>query len=578
MRATQLFFPTLREIPSEAEMINHKLLLRAGYIRKVAAGIYDYLPLGYKLIRKIETIVRKEMEDAGAQEILMPTMVPAELYKETGRWDLDVLFKFKDRGYRDYAIGFTHEEIVTDLVRRNVRSYKELPMNLYQIQGKGRDEARPRGGVVRGREFIMLDAYSFDRDWDSLDSSYAKMYRAFSRTFALCGLEPLAVEADSGAIGGKTNQEYMVITPAGEDDILVCDTCGYSANSEKCAIGETKIKMSEEKFNALTEVETPDTRTVEQVANFLKVSPKRIIKTLIYKADNKFVAALVRGDRELNEPKLAAAAGVKKVEMVEPETALEVIGAEIGSIGPVGLKKEIKIIADREIAGMANAVVGANKTGYHLMNVNIDRDFSPTIYADIRVAVKGDRCPKCTGKLKVEKGMEVGHIFKLGTVYSDAMNAKFLDDDGKEKVYVMGCYGMGISRMLAAIPEVNNDKDGMILPITVAPFEVTIMLLNPEIDDQCVAATRVYEELTDKGVDVLLDDRDERPGVKFKDNDLMGTPIQVVAGRRCAEGKVEIRVRGTEKKEEVALDDATEYVMKLRDEMFAALRDKANKF
>lgn len=578
MRASQLFFPTLREVPAEAELTSHKLLLRAGFIRKVAAGIYNYLPLGYKVIQKIEAIVRKEMAEQGAQEILMPAIVPAELYQETGRWELDVLFKLKDRGMRDYSIGFTHEEIVTDLVRKNVRSYKELPINLYQIQTKGRDEARPRGGVVRGREFIMLDAYSFDRNWESLDSSYDKMFKAFSRTFALCGLSPLAVEAESGAIGGKENQEYMVITPCGEDNILVCKNCGYSANAEKCSIGERKIKTSDEKLNSVCEVSTPNARTIDQVVSFLKVSPKRLVKTLIYKAENEYVAALIRGDRDLNEAKLAAACGVKKIEMAEPEAVMQITGAEVGFAGPIGMKKEIKILADKEIMGISNMVVGANKTEAHLTGVNLIRDFTPAQFCDLRIATKGDGCPKCEGALTVEKGMEVGHIFKLGTVYSETMNAKYLDDDGKEKVFIMGCYGMGISRMLAAIPEIHNDKDGMILPITIAPFEVVIILLNSDDDAQCIAATRVYEELLQNKVDVLLDERNERPGVKFKDNDLMGVPIQVVAGRGSTDSKVELRIRGKQKKEEVSLDEITDKIMAIRERLYAELNDKANEF
>lgn len=577
MRASQLFFPTLREVPAEAEMPSHKLLLRGGFIRRVGAGIYDYLPLGYKIIKKIEKIVREEMDVQGAQEILMPAIVPAELYQETGRWELDVLFRLKDRNNRDYSIGFTHEEVVTDIVRRDVRSYRELPLNLYQIQGKGRDEARPRGGVVRGREFIMLDSYSFDRNWDDLDRSYDKMYIAFSRTFARCGLDAVSVEADSGAIGGKDSQEYMVLTESGEDSVLICDSCGYGANAEKCEIGERPIKRSDEEAQALELVDTPNTRTIDQVASFLKKSPKKLVKTLIYKAGDEIIAVLVRGDRELNEPKLARALGVKKVEMADAEIIEKLTGAEVGFAGPVGLNGA-RIIADREIEGMVNFAVGGNKTDAHYVNVNLGRDFQPASFADIRVASKGDACPKCEGTLKVYRGMEVGHIFKLGTLYSESMDAKFLDDDGKEKPFIMGCYGMGVSRMLAAIPEVHNDKDGMIWPISVAPFEVVIMLLNPEDEDQCNAAIRLYEELQQSGVDVLLDERDERPGVKFKDADLMGAPIQVVAGKFAAEGKVEVTLRSNKEKEQVAIEDATERVLSLRKALYQELNDKASAF
>jgi prolyl-tRNA synthetase len=574
MRASQLFFPTLREVPADAEMTSHKLLLRAGFIRRVGAGIYNYLPLGYKSLRKIENIIREEMNSHGAQELLMPAMVPAEYYQEGGRWDLDVLFKYKDRYDREYAIGFTHEEVVTDIVRRDVRSYRELPLNLYQMQNKGRDEPRPRGGLVRGREFLMLDAYSFDRDWEGLDRTYVQMYEAFSRIMARAGLDVTVVQAESGAIGGKESEEYMVLTDAGEDTVLICDKCGYAANSEKAAIGERPVKESSEEQLALELVDTPNCQTIEQISSFLKKSPKKMIKTLIYKAGDEVIAAMVRGDREMNEFKLAAAAGVKGVEMADAETIERVTNAPVGFAGPVGLKG-VRIIADPEIKGMANAVVGGNKADAHYINVNLGRDFEPTAYADLRVADKGDPCPICDGTLTVRRGMEMGHIFKLGTRYSDAMNAKFLDEEGKENPFIMGCYGIGVSRMLAAIPEVNSDADGMVWPISVAPFEVEVILLNPSDDAQCNAATRLYEELQQAGVDVLLDERDERPGVKFKDADLMGVPIQVVSGRLAAEGKVEVRLRTSRDKNEVALDDATATVLQMREALYKELEEKA---
>lgn len=574
MRASQLFFPTLREVPAEAEMISHKLLLRAGFIRRVGAGIYDYLPLSYKVLKKIEKIAREEMDAQGGQELLMPAIVPAELYQETGRWGLDVLFRLKDRNDRDYSIGFTHEEVVTDIVRRDVRSYRELPLNLYQIQTKGRDEPRPRGGVVRGREFIMLDSYTFDRNWEDLDRAYDKMYVAFSRTFARCGLDTLVVEADSGAIGGKDSQEYMVIADSGEDMVLVCGSCGYAANSEKCEIGERPIKKSEEELQSLELVDTPGARTIEQVTSFLKKSPKKLVKTLIYTAGDEVVAALVRGDREINEPKLMRALGVKNIEMADADTIEKLTGAEVGFAGPVGLNGA-RIIADREVEAMMNFVVGANKTDAHYINANIGRDLEISEYADLRVASKGDACPKCNRDLGVKRGMEVGHIFKLGDIYSEGMDAKFLDDDGREKPFLMGCYGMGVSRMLAAIPEVNSDKDGMIWPVSVAPFEVVVILLNSDDDAQCSAAIRLYEELLQAGVDVLLDERDERPGVKFKDADLIGCPIQVVAGRLAGEGKVEVRTRTEKDKQEVDIDNATSRVLELRSGLYSILSDRA---
>jgi len=577
MRASQLFFPTLREVPADAEMISHKLLLRAGFIRRVGAGIYNYLPLGYRTLKKIERIVREEMDAQGAQELLMPAMIPAELYQEGGRWEEDVLFKFKDRNAHDYAIGFTHEEIITDIVRRDVRSYRELPLNLYQIQTKGRDEPRPRGGVVRGREFVMLDSYTFDRNWEDLDRSYKQMYVAFARIFARCGVDTLAAEAESGAIGGKDSQEFILLAESGEDTVLYCTGCNYAANAEKCEIGERPIKPGDEEPLAIELVDTPNMRTIEQVTSFLKKSPKKLVKTLIYKAGDEVIAALVRGDRDLNEPKLARAAGVKKVEMADPETIERVTGADVGFAGPVGIKGA-RIIADREVAGMANFVVGGNKTDAHYVNVNIGRDFEIAEYADLRVASKGDACPRCDGNLSASRGIELGHIFKLGTRYSEVMDAQFLDDDGVQKPFIMGCYGLGVSRMLAAIPEVNSDNDGMVWPISVAPFEVAVILLNSDDEAQCNAAVRLYEELQQAGVEVLLDERDERPGVKFKDADLIGCPIQVVAGRLAGEGKVEVRLRSDKTKEEISIDEATAHVLELRKKLYAALAEKADRF
>lgn len=574
MRASQLFFPTLREVPADAEMTSHKLLLRGGFIRKVAAGIYNYLPLGYRVIRKIEKIVREEMDAQGAQELLMPAIVPAELYQEGGRWEEDVLFKFKDRNERDYAIGFTHEEVITDIVRRDVRSYRELPLNLYQIQTKGRDEPRPRGGVVRGREFIMLDSYSFDRDWEDLDRAYEKMYIAFARIFARCGVETIVAEAESGAIGGKDSQEYIMLADAGEDTVLFCTACNYAANAEKCEIGHRETKRDSELL-PIELVDTPNARTIEQVTSFLKKSPKELVKTLIYKAGDEIVAALVRGDRDLNEFKLARAVGVKKVEMADAETIESITKAEVGFAGPVGLEG-VRIIADQEVRNMANFVVGANKTDAHYVNANIGRDFQVGEYADLRIASSGDPCPRCDGTLKESRGIELGHIFKLGTRYSEVMNAKFLDDEGKERPFIMGCYGLGVSRMLAAIPEVYHDADGMIWPISVAPFEVIVLLLNRDDENQCTAATRLYEELQQAGVDVLLDERDERPGVKFKDADLMGIPIQIVAGKLAVDGKVEVRLRADKSKEEIPLENATERVMELRRRLYSELEEKAD--
>ncbi len=577
MRASQLFFPTLREVPSEAEMVSHQLLLRGGFIRRVGAGIYDYLPLGYRVIKKIEQIVREEMDAQGAQELLMPMIIPAELYQETGRWQEDVLFRLKDRADREYALGFTHEEVITDIVRRDVRSYRELPLNLYQIQTKGRDEPRPRGGVVRGREFIMLDAYSFDRTFDEMDLAYEKMRVAFSRIIARCGLDAILVEAESGAIGGKENEEFMILAESGEDTVLRCADCGYAANVERCEIGHRNGEKPRLHEEHLRMVDTPGQRTIEEVTQFLGRKPEELVKTLIYTAGGEIIAALVRGNRDLNESKLARLIGAKRVEMADAETIERITGAEVGFTGPIGLNN-VRIVADREIASMTNFVVGANKTDAHYLNANLDRDFKVDLWGDIRIASSGDPCPRCPGTLDSLRAIEIAHIFKLGTLYSEAMGAKFLDSDGCEKPFVMGCYGIGVSRMLAAIPEVYHDSDGMIWPISVAPFEVAILLLNPEDDQQCDAAARIYEELQMKGVDVLLDDRDERPGVKFKDADLIGIPIQVVCGKLASEGRVEVRLRSQKDKQAVALDTASSQVMFLREALFRELQEKADRF
>lgn len=577
MRASQLFFPTLREVPAEAELASHRLLLRGGFIRKVAAGVYSYLPLGYKVLKKVEEIIREETNAAGGQELLMPALLPEELWQETGRWDVDVLFKLKDRSGRRHGLGMTHEEVVTDIVRHDVRSYRQLPLNLYQIQAKFRDEPRPRGGIIRGREFTMLDSYSFDRNDAELDLSYRKMYVAFARALARMGVEFIVVEAESGAIGGKDNQEFMVLAEAGEDMVLRCDKCGYAANAERCEIGNQGYELSTDPKKPLATLDTPGARTIEQVAALLKASPKKLVKTLIYMADGKPLAALVRGDRDINEAKMGRLLGIDKMEMAGPETIRELTGAEVGFSGPAGLN-DVRIVADHEIRTMANFITGANKTDAHHVNVSLDRDFKVDEWADIRVASDGDPCPKCEGIMRATRGIEIAHIFKLGMKYSQAMDATFLDDDGKEKHFIMGCYGLGVSRMLAAVPEASHDKDGIIWPISMAPFEVVVLLLNPEDDDQAQAAVRVYEELQSAGVDVLLDERDERSGVKFKDADLLGIPIQVVVGRLAAEGKVELRLRRDKQAREVALDEASDVIVAAVEAEKRHLLDEADRY
>jgi len=577
MRASQLFFPTLREVPAEAELASHRLLLRGGFIRKLAAGVYSYLPLGYKVVKKIEQIIREETDAVGGQEILMAALEPAELWQETDRWNVDVLFKLEDRAGRWHGLGITHEEVVTDIVRRDVRSYRELPLNLYQIQTKFRDEPRPRGGTIRAREFIMLDSYTFDRDDAGLDLSYRKMYLAFARSFARCGVDFIVVEAEAGPIGGKENQEFTVLAPAGEDRVLLCDRCDYAANAERCEIGDRGYEPSAEPQKPLEIVETPGMKTVEQVTRFLEVPAQKLVKTLIYIADGKPIAALIRGDRDLNEPKFSRSQGVARLEMAGPDTIRDLTGAEVGFSGPVGLRG-VPLVADYEIRSMANFVTGANRADAHMINVNLGRDFTVDEWADIRAASDGDPCPKCEGTLHMERGIEAGHIFKLGAKYSDAMHATFLDEDGKEKSHIMGCYGLGVSRLLAAVAEVSSDKDGMIWPISVAPFEVTVLLLNPEDEAQARAAVRVYEELQERGADVLLDERDERSGVKFKDADLLGIPIQVVAGRLSAEGKVEMRLRRDKRARQLSLDEAADEIMAVIAAQNRLLLDAADRY
>ena len=546
MRYSQYFIPTLKEDPSDAEVVSQKLMIRAGMIRKVAAGIYNYLPLGLRCISKVENIVREEMNRAGAIELLMPAVVPSELWKESGRWDFygKELLRFRDRAEREFCIGPTHEEVITDIVRRDVRSYKQLPVNLYQIQTKFRDEIRPRFGVMRAREFIMKDAYSFDADAAGAEKSYQLMYDAYVRIFERCGLEFRAVLADTGNIGGSFSHEFMVLAPTGEDVVMSCGKCGYAANLELAETNwhESGIKGSKED-KTISEVHTPGLKTVEEVAVFLKVKPSNLIKTMIVTADGIPVAALVRGDHELSLTKLKKALGAEAVELATAATIEEVTGGKTGFSGPVGL--EIRTIADRSVMGMGSSVTGANREDYHIVNVLPGRDFELKETGDIRVASEGDICPKCKeGKLTSTRGIEVGHVFMLGTKYSEAMNATFIDSDGKEKPYIMGCYGIGIGRTVAAAIEQNHDENGMIFPNALAPFQVSVLPLKIKDEEIMNAAEKIYRELTDKGYEVIIDDRDVGPGFKFKDAELIGIPIHVAVGpRTIKEGEAELKLR-----------------------------------
>jgi len=547
MRLSQYFMPTLRENPAEAEVVSHKLLLRAGFIRKSASGVYTYLPLAQRVLKKIMQIIREEMDRQGGQEVMLPILQPAELWLETGRWHVygPELFKLKDRHDRDFCLGPTHEEIITDLVRGEVKSYKELPILLYQIQNKYRDEKRPRFGLMRGREFIMKDLYSFDRDEEGLEISYRKMYEAYSNVFTRCGLKFRAVEADAGAIGGSSTHEFMVLANSGEAVVAYCpdDNCGYAANLEKA---ETQV--TPELIGAtgeLTKVATPGVKTVDEVSAFLGVLPKQILKSVLFRADDGYVLAVVRGDREVNEIKVKNQIDCLVLELATPQEVEKVLGAEYGSVGPVGAK--IPVIADLEVKYVLNAVTGANETGYHFTGVNPERDFPSTVkYADIRLVEEGEPCPKCGKSLVFARGIEVGQIFKLKDKYSKKMGAVYLDENGQQKPIIMGCYGIGVTRTMAAAVEQNYDEDGIIWPAAIAPFEIIVVPVSNKDEQQVKMAEEVYASLVKAGFDVVIDDRDERPGVKFKDADLIGIPLRITVGKRTVnEGVYEVKIRKT---------------------------------
>ncbi|MCY3973664.1 MAG: proline--tRNA ligase [Candidatus Dadabacteria bacterium] len=562
MRFSLYFIPTLKNDPSDAEVASHRLMARAGMIRKVAAGVYDYLPLGLRFLRKIEAIVRGEMNAAGATELLLPAVAPSELWKKSGRWERygKELLRFKDRAEREFCIGPTHEEVITDLAGKTVGSYKELPVNFYQIQTKFRDEIRPRFGVMRAREFIMKDAYSFDASVEGARESYRKMYDAYERIFERCGLEFRAVLADTGNIGGSESHEFMVLAPTGEDVVMTCG-CGYAANLE-LAPAKTGGDRPAGKEEGMREIETPGMKTAAEVAGFLKTPVSSLIKTMIVKTDTETVAALVRGDRELSLTKLRAALGAQSAELADREEITRVSGGAVGFSGPVGMKEKIKLVADNSIREMSGAVVGANKKDIHITGVREGRDFSADGFFDIQTAKEGDGCPACeTGTLSPVRGIEVGHVFMLGTKYSEVMEATFTDSDGEEKPFVMGCYGIGIGRTAAAAIEQSNDGRSMVIPPAIAPFEAAVIPTNMGDDETVKAAEEIYSGLMDAGVDALIDDRDESAGVKFKDCELIGVPFHIVAGPRgLKEGKVEVKNRMTGEVENVETGKAVEAV------------------
>ncbi len=546
MRYSQLLLPTTKETPAEAEVISHRLLLRAGYIRKLTSGLYTFLPLGLRVLQKVADIVREEMNRAGAQELLMPMVQPADLWQESGRWQQygPELLRFRDRHDRDYCLGPTHEEVITDVVRRDVHSYRQLPLNLYQIQTKFRDEIRPRFGLMRGREFVMKDAYSFDVDDTGASRSYEIMKETYHRIFARCGLQVRAVEADTGSIGGSFSHEFMVLASTGEDTLVICTDCDYAANVEKAAVVLDEAPSVSADGPAMEEVDTPGMKKVERVAEFLGVEPAAVIKTMVYLADGEPVAVLVRGDRQVQEVKLRTLLGAAEVEPLADDKIWELIKLPVGYMGPVDIP--IRLVADQEVMRMGASVTGANAKGKHLKNVIPGRDFSPALVGDIRQVTAEDRCPVCGGSLTLTEGIEVGHIFKLGTKYSRAMQATFQDRDGTDKPFVMGCYGIGVSRVVAAAIEQNHDDNGIVFPVPLAPFQVVILNLGPGHDTLTGAAESLYRDLQKEGIEVLLDDRDERPGSKFKDADLIGIPFRVTVGRAFEkEGLIELRERAS---------------------------------
>lgn len=566
MKMSRLYMPTLREVPSEAELPSHQLLLRAGMIRKLVSGVYSYLPLGLRVLKKIEDIVREEMNAIDSQEVLMSAIQPAELWKESGRWDDfgPEMFRLYDRNQREFCLGPTHEEIFTDLIRYEVKSYKQLPLSLYQIQTKYRDEKRPRFGLMRAREFIMKDAYTFDIDEEGMKKSYEDMWIAYEKIFSRCGLKFKVVQGDSGAMGGNASHEFMAMSEYGESEIAYCDNCDYAATDEK-ADCLYEIKEENREMLVSEKVHTPNAKTIEEVSKFFHAPAESFVKTLLYIAKDEVVAVVIPGNRELNEIKLVKVLGVPEHElmMADEEAVKEATGAEVGFAGPINLKKGIRVIVDSRVTKMVNFIVGANETDYHIKNVNYERDFKGEVIDDLLLVQEGDRCPKCGTPLKTDRGIEVGNIFQLGLKYSSTLGATFLDENGKEKEIFMGSHGVGVSRTAAAVIEQFHDENGIIWPLSVAPYHVIITIVNTKNEEQTLLGERLYNELVKAGLEVLLDDRNERAGVKFKDADLIGVPIRVTVGKRANEEVVEFSLRRDGEKAEI---NTGEILDKIREE------------
>ncbi|WP_142826553.1 proline--tRNA ligase [Planococcus soli] len=546
MKQTATFIPTLRETPADAEVKSHQLLLRAGFIRQNTSGIYSFLPLGKRVLQKVESVIREEMEAANSVEIFMPALQQAELWQESGRWYSygDELMRLKDRNDREFALGATHEEVITSLLRDEIKSYKKLPLNLFQIQSKFRDEKRPRFGLLRGREFLMKDAYSFHATTESLDETYDVMMQAYTNIFTRLGLNFRAVIADSGAIGGKDNHEFMVLSEIGEDTIAYSDTSSYAANIEMAAVN-VSYPVSNETPKTMEKVATPGKNTISDVAEFLGISAEKCIKTLVFKADEELVIVLARGDHDINDVKVKHATGAKVIEMATPEEVQQLLSCDIGSLGPINLPEDVRLFADHAVETMVNGVTGANESGHHYKNVTPGKDFTVPAYHDLRFVQEGDASPDGQGTIQFAKGIEVGHIFKLGTTYSIPLKGTFLNDQGKAMPYIMGCYGIGVSRVMAAIAEQFQDDNGFTWPDVVAPYEVHLVPVNVKDDAQRGLGEELYTLLKSNRYEVLLDDRKERAGVKFTDADLIGLPIRITIGKKASEGILEVKIRRT---------------------------------
>lgn len=546
MKMSKMYMPTLKEDPSEAEIASHRLLLRAGMIRRLVSGVYSYLPLGYRVVRKVEQIVREEMDRSGSQELLMSAIQPKELWEASGRWDNfgPEMWKLKDRNSREFCLGPTHEEYFTNLIKDEIKSYKQLPLNLYQIQTKYRDEKRPRFGLMRGREFIMKDAYSFDTDHENMVKAYENMWNAYDRIFTRLKLKYRVVQGDTGAMGGKVSHEFMAMSEAGEGLIAYCDHCDYAATDEKAkVIYDVSEQPIEELFKE--KVYTPDLKTIEELVNFFKIDKSNFAKAVVYDVGGKGIVVIIPGDRELNETKLCNYLGIAdhEIQMADEELILNITKANKGFTGPIGLAEDARLIVDSRITKMKNLVVGGNETDYHIKNVNYGRDFEGEVAEDLLLVREGDICPKCGEKMEMARGIEVGNIFQLGTKYSESLKAKFLDEDGKEQPFVMGSYGIGITRTVAAIIEQYHDENGIIWPLNTAPYHVIVTVINTKNEDQINLAEKLYEELISIGLEVLLDDRNERAGVKFNDRDLIGIPIRITVGKKATEEIVEYSLR-----------------------------------